>query len=259
MPFRCQYCHGLFCPEHRLPENHKCPEIDKAIAAKAQAQTYEYKVTYAPTPPKTAFSFSSTEMKHLVIGALLVSGVGLSWMIFAPDLSDLLFTAPQIAPAIFAGLVVLFTSAFLLHEIAHKLAAQHFGLWAEFRLILIGAVITLLSIIAPFKFIAPGAVMIAGSGNKEVVGKTSVAGPLTNIAFGLVSFAFTFILPWPLFFLGVYAAFLNASIAILNLIPWGILDGWKIFQWNKIVWAATFVLTVALTVAVLALYWQYLV
>ncbi len=25
LPFRCSYCGGLFCEEHRLPENHNCP------------------------------------------------------------------------------------------------------------------------------------------------------------------------------------------------------------------------------------------
>jgi len=24
MPYRCRYCGGRFCPEHRLPENHEC-------------------------------------------------------------------------------------------------------------------------------------------------------------------------------------------------------------------------------------------
>ena len=24
MPYRCRYCGGRFCPDHRLPENHNC-------------------------------------------------------------------------------------------------------------------------------------------------------------------------------------------------------------------------------------------
>jgi Zn-dependent protease len=257
LPFRCQYCHGSFCPEHRLPENHNCPEIDRAIAARAQTQGYEYKVTFTPTAPKAKFSFSPTEIKHLIIGALLVSGVGLSWMISA-DLSNFSFALPKIPSVVLVGLVVLFTAAFFLHEIAHKLAAQHFGLWAEFRLILIGAVITLLSIISPFKFIAPGAVMIAGSDDENVVGKTSIAGPLTNIVFGFVAFAFAFVLPPPFILLAVYPAFFNATISVLNLIPLGILDGYKIFKWNKVMWAFAFVPALALGVLVVVLYGPYL-
>jgi hypothetical protein len=24
MPYKCRYCNGRFCPEHRLPESHEC-------------------------------------------------------------------------------------------------------------------------------------------------------------------------------------------------------------------------------------------
>ncbi len=27
LPFRCPYCGGKFCEEHRLPENHNCPSL----------------------------------------------------------------------------------------------------------------------------------------------------------------------------------------------------------------------------------------
>jgi len=27
LPFRCPYCGGLFCEEHRLPEAHNCPSL----------------------------------------------------------------------------------------------------------------------------------------------------------------------------------------------------------------------------------------
>ena len=28
-PFTCNYCHGAFCPEHRIPENHHCVSLPK--------------------------------------------------------------------------------------------------------------------------------------------------------------------------------------------------------------------------------------
>jgi len=28
MPYRCRYCGGTFCPDHRLPENHSCPGLE---------------------------------------------------------------------------------------------------------------------------------------------------------------------------------------------------------------------------------------
>ncbi|WXG45261.1 MAG: AN1-type zinc finger protein [Candidatus Atabeyarchaeum deiterrae] len=30
LPFRCQFCEGDFCIDHRLPENHKCKNVWKA-------------------------------------------------------------------------------------------------------------------------------------------------------------------------------------------------------------------------------------
>ena len=27
MPFRCRFCSGLFCGDHRLPENHSCEAL----------------------------------------------------------------------------------------------------------------------------------------------------------------------------------------------------------------------------------------
>lgn len=223
---------------------------EQAKAPREEAP-FEYKVTY--TPPRSAkFGFSSTEVRHLTISALLVSSVGLS-MLGASLVS--------IGPEIVVVLVLLFTCAFLLHEIAHKIVAQRYGLWAEFRLTLFGALITLLSIVSPFfKIISPGAVMIAGTASKDSVGKTAVAGPLTNIIFCVGSFALTLLLPqYSSFFqVALFTAFFNAFIAVLNLIPIGILDGWKVFQWNKIVWALAFLSSVALAIEIFTLYSRFI-
>ena len=214
----------------------------KAPRQEAPSQ-FDYKVTYIPSRAK--FSFSATEVRHLAVSTLLVSGVGLSMLGIG-----LLDAQPELV----AVLVLLFTSTFLIHEIAHKITAQHYGLWAEFRLTLIGALITLVSIVSPFfKIISPGAVMIAGNANKETIGKTSIAGPLTNIVFCMVAFAFTFILQEEnLVVVAVFTAFFNALIAVLNLIPIGILDGWKVFQWSKIIWALAFASSVILIFALLS-------
>jgi len=156
-------------------------------------------------------------------------------------------------------LLVAFTFSFLLHEIAHKIVAQRYGLWAEFRLVLSGALLTFISIVIPFpKFIAPGAVMIAGAADKNTIGKTSIAGPLTNIILGTTSFAIAFVTPLPFIVITVLAAFYNAFIAVINLIPVGMLDGLKVYNWNKPVWAMAFISSVALMIAVFALYSPYL-
>ena len=151
-------------------------------------------------------------------------------------------------PEILISLAAVFTSVYLLHELAHKLVAQHYGLWAEFRLTMFGALITLLSIFSPIKLISPGAVLIAGPMSRKTAGKTALAGPLTNLLLSLASLMFVL---YPSSFLTTVAllsAAFNAWIALFNLIPFAIMDGLKVFQWNKLVWAATFITSVALTI-----------
>jgi Zn-dependent protease len=185
------------------------------------------------------FWFSTTELKHLGGGTLLVMSVALSLFFFS--------RSQDVSPIILA---VVFTTSFLLHEIAHKLTAQHYGAWAEFRLNLFGTLITLISIISPVKIISPGAVTIAGPMSSETIGKTAIAGPLTNI---LLATLFTVLAcgPSPLQPVAATGALINAIIALFNLVPFGIMDGLKIFWWNKRIWAAAFVASIVLTVLAL--------
>jgi len=163
-------------------------------------------------------------------------------------LAELGMSFLESAPLVFAAASLVFVGLFLLHEIAHKLVAQHYGLWAEFRLTLFGALITLLSIISPFKIVSPGAVMIAGNTGKEKVGKTAIAGPLVNIVLSVVSFGLTFVPLGPFFVVAVFSAYFNAFIAVFNLIPVGMLDGLKIFHWDRLLWSMVFVLSTALLI-----------
>ena len=141
---------------------------------------------------------------------------------------------------------VILTASFLVHEMAHKVAAQRKGLWAEFRLTRWGAVLTLLSVVSPFKLVAPGAVMISGPAQLGEIGMISIAGPVTNMVFSTVFLGAAGFVPTsysPLFLL---VALFNATIAVFNLIPFGVLDGFKIFSWNKKVWVLAFVPSVVL-------------
>lgn len=249
LPFRCPYCGDYFCSEHRLPENHDCPRIEQARIPREETPTaalrqipYEYSVTYVPVESRRRIHFSSREIMHLSIAAVLVVGIGLSWGLH-----------PEVFEQIKQPLTLVFftaslTASFFIHEIAHKVTAQRTGLWAEFRLTLIGALLTLVSIISPFfKIISPGAVMIAGLANKEKRGKISIAGPATNIALSIIfSIAALTIPEYTLIFLLV-AAF-NAWIALFNLVPFGILDGFKIFHWNKRIWVIAFATSLILAI-----------
>jgi len=168
-------------------------------------------------------------------------GVGLSTILQVISLRSA-------GPMILLILAAVFTSVFLLHELAHKLIAQHYGLWAEFRLSMFGALITLLSIVSPIKLISPGAVMIAGPISKEMGGKTALAGPLTNIILSILFLIFAYPLrSFPKIVPMLGAAF-SAWIASFNLIPFGMLDGSKVFGWNRMVWVVVFITAVALTI-----------
>ncbi len=249
LPFRCPFCKGYFCAEHRLPENHECSEYWRAKIPREETPTVTFERSFPrrrehveqttplrSKPKTTVFWFSITELKHLAIGTLLVMGVGMSLFLFASSAT----------PVVLVSLAVVFTSAFLLHELAHKMAAQRYGLWAEFRITIIGALLTLMSILpTPFKIISPGAVMIAGSATRETLGKVSLAGPLTNLVLSAVSAGAATFLP-AYSQIAVISAFFNAFIASFNLIPFAMMDGLKVFRWNKAVWTATFLLAVAL-------------
>ena len=250
MPFKCNYCGGLFCGEHRIPERHSCPESWRAKAPRdappmttqgsPQKPSYKYTVSYTPQQ-SSGFWFSKTELKHLLVGALLVLGVGVTFFLQSTSITSTLNLAI---------LSIAFTLSFLLHELAHKFSAQHFNLWAEFRLTLQGALITLISMFLPFKLISPGAVMIAGTGTKETVGKTAISGPVTNLIISTVCIMIA-TAGQDLFW---FIAFINAFLAVFNLIPFGVFDGLKVFKWNKAVWAVTFTAAIVLTAFTYMLY-----
>jgi Zn-dependent protease len=149
--------------------------------------------------------------------------------------------------SLFGLLSLMAAPAFILHELAHKFVAQRYGYWGEFRLHLLGVLITAVAIVSPFKLAGPGAVVIKGDDITEKEnGKISMAGPFTNfILIGI------FLLCVPFFSLYtinnraflVILAQLNAILAVFNLLPFSVLDGKKVFSWNKGLWFVGFALS----------------
>ena len=95
---------------------------------------------------------------------------------------------------------------------------------------------SLLSVISPFKIIAPGTVVVFGSRvTVESMGKIAIAGPLANVIQIVIFTLLSQVSPllW-------FAAVLNADLALFNLFPISILDGRKIYRWSKKAWATTF-------------------
>ena len=261
LPFRCPYCGGQFCSAHRLPENHECPRINSARAQRQEqvmkpqsynSYNYSYVFGQQSFQRRHHINFSQKEVKHITIAALLVIGIGFSIGIYAtyfPDFAGFRFDWTWDMMSVFSVVMV---ASFLTHEIAHKITAQKRGLWAEFRLTTWGAVITFASIFLPFRMIAPGAMMIGGSiKHSDDLVKISIAGPITNIAYSSLFLGLAFAL-FPISYaysmLMFFAAYINAFMAVFNLIPFGVLDGYKIFSFNKKLWALAFVPSLVLTI-----------
>lgn len=208
--------------------------------------SYEYSVSFGqPRRVQSKVYISPKEAQHLAIAALLVVGIGFSIAMYAGFFDYLGWTWP--IASVFA---LLLTASFLIHEMAHKITAQKRGLWAEFRLTTWGAIITLISIVSPIKLISPGAVMISGPARMDEIAKISIAGPIINMAIGAAFLGAASLPALSLTYVSLFAivAFINGIIAAFNLIPFGILDGFKIFSWDKKVWALGFAVAVAITV-----------
>jgi Zn-dependent protease len=171
--------------------------------------------------------FSKIEVLHLAIATILVAAVGMKF----------------IGYNIRWDFLAIFVSAFVVHELGHKFLAQFYKAWAEFRLLLPGAIITAISALPMllFGFIAPGVVWHRGDLSMSRRGRVSWIGPLTNLAMG-TGFLAVYLTLSALGFereILLYGIWFNGFIALFNMIPFLGLDGQKIFAWNKLVWLLT--------------------
>lgn len=155
------------------------------------------------------------------------------------------------------------STGFLLHEMAHKFVALHFGYWAEYRANMAGLALAIVMSFGGFLFAAPGAVMISKTNapqewymedsfgqeeqrrrEKREMLLISLAGPMTNIVLSIFFFlTFVFLLVssgedgsdlWVR--TAYFALFINLTLAAFNMLPFGPLDGKKIFDGNRLVW-----------------------
>ena len=232
MPFRCKYCGGYFCSDHRLPEMHNCTG-DYQYNRSTTGRTGFTATGYSYSPPQRARTlgiFGKNEIRDLAIG------LGIIILILFSSTWRILM---QQGPLFLMGALLIYGLAFILHELAHKFMAQRLGYWAEFKISQQGIMLTLLSLISPFKIIAPGAVMIGNIASWDHYGKVSIAGPATNIGMGMIYFLVALITGNPMVnLLALIGMNINASLALFNLIPFGVFDGAKIIKWNRYAWGA---------------------
>ncbi len=178
-------------------------------------------------------------------------GISLAFAIFMAqsDTSVSNFRSYLLALALY-GAISAFTCGIglVLHEIAHRTVARHYGAEAHFAAndgwLLISIVIAFLGLFVA----APGAVWHRGHLTRQQSGLIALAGPATNLLLALGFFA---LLPlvgenylWRMtFFIGYY---INAWIGLFNMIPAGPFDGAKILHWNRVVFGVTVAIALVL-------------
>jgi Zn-dependent protease len=184
--------------------------------------------------------FSRLEVKHLLI-SIIVLTFAFSLTLSGNNIIEGLTRGFNLDDLAF-GLVLSFlgiVTAFFFHEFSHKLVAQKYGLWAEYRMFPKGLYLALLlGLLTPFIFAAPGAVMFRGGARDYETGQIALAGPAANV---IVAYVMYILYNYFFFesFIGQvlgFICFINAFLATFNLLPFGPLDGTKIIRWNPTVW-----------------------
>lgn len=187
------------------------------------------------------------ELKDLVVSALLLAlafGIAFSGGFRA------LFQPGRLISMFFLALVGV-SVGFVLHELGHRFVARRFGCFAEYRMWTTGLILAIVCSLVGFVFAAPGAVMVHPGSDlwgrpsltKQRFGVISIAGPSMNICLAVVFIILNTLYPSLVFSLG---ARINLWLAMFNLIPFGPLDGAKVFNWDKKVWLAAIIVTMGL-------------
>lgn len=211
-----------------------------------------YNPFYVPQPAPHAgrprITFSLQEVLHIG-GAIAILTVCLA--VVLQDGFGVPFTGRLPSAMTFLASLLAIGSGFVLHELAHKVVAQRYGHWAEFRAQFTGLVMSLLIALGiGFLAAAPGAVVIQGSVTRRENGLISLVGPATNLLIGVAAFPFTQAVnpdaPLPQVMSLVATA--NGGLCLLNLLPFGQLDGRKVLRWSKAAYAIALALCVAFLV-----------
>lgn len=139
---------------------------------------------------------------------------------------------------------------FLFHELGHKFLAQRYGCFAEFRsfdtMLILAIAMSFFGVV----FAAPGAVFISGHVNARKNGRISAAGPVVNLALASVFLMLLFPgLPGLLRSVAYYGFIINSWLALFNMIPFWMFDGYKILKWSKPAYAGIVGMSILLMLA----------
>ena len=192
------------------------------------------------------FRFTKKEIRYLIISFIVIA-LGFTILYSNGDYSHIGLVFPVVMIGVGLG--------FIFHELGHKFVAMHYGYYAEYELWPTGLIIALISSFFGFIFAAPGAVVIYSNGMEEKTnGLISIAGPLVNIALGLIFFIILgslgdFIYTEVgaiVYLICVLGTRINFFLAAFNLLPIPPLDGSKVLSWSVPIWLVTFAIAAIL-------------
>jgi len=178
-------------------------------------------------------SNSSREIIHLVASLLVLT---------------IAFTYPDLSPERMAIVAFGVGTGFILHELAHKFTAQRYGYVADYEASPMGLFLAIgLKMFTGIVFAAPGAVMIRGKyapyGYYDPIqtGKEfayiSISGAVVNLLLAIIFLTVSLFITDPLASKVLWwSAFINVFLAGFNMIPFGPLDGAKVWRYNPVLW-----------------------
>lgn len=176
-------------------------------------------------------AFSGVEIRDILLSMAVLS-VSFT-LIFARSNPRFFDPDPAVNWLCWLGVSALIVAtSFMLHELGHKFTAQRFGAWAEYRMFPAGLAACLVMSFFGFLFAAPGAVYIQGRIDREMNGRISIAGPAVNVAVSAVCLALWLMTGGMLHAVLYLFAYLNAFMALFNLLPVPPLDGSKVLAWS---------------------------
>ncbi len=146
----------------------------------------------------------------------------------------------------FIAVLFIVFSSFVLHEIGHKIAAIYFGCESRYE---VSYLFLFLSFVIAYLtnwkviFAAPGYVVSYKSEiTKREEALISLAGPMMNV---LVAFVCLYLLQTtPYISFLTHLGLFNCFVAFFNMLPFFVLDGKKVYEWNKKVWVLSILIII---------------
>lgn len=160
------------------------------------------------------------------------------------------FTYPNLDPEMMAIVAFGVGTGFILHELAHKFTAQRYGYVADYEASPMGLLLAIgLKVFTGIVFAAPGAVMIRSRryfyGQEDQYPDStamefayiSVSGAVVNLMLAIIFVTVSLFIKDPLISKTLsWSAFINVFLAGFNMIPFGPLDGEKVWRYSPVLW-----------------------